>query len=367
MTFDIKTDLRVLGGTILGNYTSAARVSLSLTAADAGFSVYDTDIQAIYFWTGSVWSTFTSAANLSFGTITATQVPLNIDSGSDVVFNGATTSLAGLMTATDKTNLDALLALDGVAPGSLNLGTFTGTTINDATTIKGALQQLETAHESFVSQKGAANGLATLDSNGFIPTAQLPSLAITDVYVVADIAARDALTVQEGDVAKVNDAGAGNPQTYIYDGSTWIDIQETSDVISVNGQTGVVNLTAANVSYNNSSSGLTASTLQAAVDELDASIDSLQSASFSASVSFTTVDWVGPSSGFYNVTISAATHGLNAANLQIASVQESISANEWRNVLVRTSINTSNGNVILRVRANPDARFDGRVILTSAA
>lgn len=98
------------------------------------------------------------------------------------------------------------------------------------------------------TRRGAANGVASLDANQKIPTSQLPALALTNVHVVADLTARDALTVEEGDVAKVVDAdGNGNPQTYIYDGSSWIDIQETSDVISVNGKTGSVTLSTSDV------------------------------------------------------------------------------------------------------------------------
>ena len=93
---------------------------------------------------------------------------------------------------------------------------------------------------NFIDSKAQPNGLASLGADGKIPQSQIPAIAITDVYVVANIVARDALVVQTGDVAKVSDAGSGYPQTYIYDGSIWIDIQETSDVISVNGQTGVV-------------------------------------------------------------------------------------------------------------------------------
>lgn len=89
--------------------------------------------------------------------------------------------------------------------------------------------------------KGAANGVATLDGSSKIPTSQLPSLAITSVTVVADITARDALTVQEGDVAKVTDAGSGLPQTFMWDGdSTWISLEDGSDVTTVNGYTGTV-------------------------------------------------------------------------------------------------------------------------------
>lgn len=52
---------------------------------------------------------------------------------------------------------------------------------------------------------GSANGVATLDSDGLVPSSQIPPIAITDVHVVADQAARLALTAQVGDVAVQND------------------------------------------------------------------------------------------------------------------------------------------------------------------
>lgn len=69
-----------------------------------------------------------------------------------------------------------------------------------------------------VAEKGAASGVAPLDANSKIPAAHIPALALVDVSVVADIAARDALVVQEGDVAKVT----SEDKTYIYDGAAWI-------------------------------------------------------------------------------------------------------------------------------------------------
>ena len=73
------------------------------------------------------------------------------------------------------------------------------------------------------AKTNAANALAELDGSGKLPTSVLPGLAISDVHVVADITARDALTVQEGDVAKVTDSGDGTARTYIYDGSAWVE------------------------------------------------------------------------------------------------------------------------------------------------
>ncbi len=68
------------------------------------------------------------------------------------------------------------------------------------------------------------------------------AIALTSVTVYADIATRDADTVQEGDVAVVTDSdGSGNPETYIYDGSAWVAVVG-SEVVSVAGKAGVVTL-----------------------------------------------------------------------------------------------------------------------------
>lgn len=126
------------------------------------------------------------------------------------------------------------------------------------------------------SLKGAVNGVAELDASGKVPSAQLPAIAITDVYVVANIAARDALTVEEGDVAKVTDAGAGLPRTYIYDGSTWIEIESGSDVDSVNGQVGAVVLESDDINLPVAIRGATE--VQAALVELDTDLGTAESA-----------------------------------------------------------------------------------------
>jgi len=110
------------------------------------------------------------------------------------------------------------------------------------------------------SEKGSASGVATLDGAGKIPSSQLPAIAITEVFVVADIAARDALTVgsgdgevQEGDVVKVTDASADPSITsgaaaYIYDGSAYQLLKAGDEVLSVNGETGIVTLDADDIS-----------------------------------------------------------------------------------------------------------------------
>jgi hypothetical protein len=67
-------------------------------------------------------------------------------------------------------------------------------------------------------EKGSANGVASLDAGGKIPAVQIPAIALPEVHVVADEAARSALSPQEGDEAIQIDDG----YHYIYDGTEWL-------------------------------------------------------------------------------------------------------------------------------------------------
>ena len=69
----------------------------------------------------------------------------------------AASSLTALINA-NETHIDNVATLSGLAKDSTSLGTFTGTTIADSSTIKSALQTLETAVES----KGSATSLTSL-------------------------------------------------------------------------------------------------------------------------------------------------------------------------------------------------------------
>jgi len=66
-----------------------------------------------------------------------------------------------------------------------------------------------------LSTKAVANGVASLDSNGFVPSAQLPPLAKVTVSAVANTAARLALTAEAGDIAIEADSG----QSYVLSAS----------------------------------------------------------------------------------------------------------------------------------------------------
>lgn len=96
-----------------------------------------------------------------------------------------------------------------------------------------------------LTQKAAANGVATLDASGLVPTNQLPALAITNTFVVASQAAMLALTAETGDVAVRTDVNksfilTATPASTL---ANWQELLTPPDAVSsVDGRTGTVTL-----------------------------------------------------------------------------------------------------------------------------
>lgn len=257
-------------------------------------------------------STVDEASEISYDNSTSGLTATNVQTAIDEVEGRVDTNETDISTNSNditelETNQDDLITLTGVAENSTNLGTFTGTLISDNATIKQALQEIES---------------------------NISSIRVSDVFVVADIPARDAITTQdEGDVAIVLDDGTGRRHSYMWDGSVWQDLKTGDTVTSVNTQTGdvvldtddisegstnlyftiarartaaVVNSTAGNetdqapsvaaiksyittqlatqdeaseIAYDNSTSGLTATDTQAAIDEVEGRVDAIEAIS----------------------------------------------------------------------------------------
>lgn len=104
------------------------------------------------------------------------------------------------------------------------------------------------------SEKGAANGVATLGADGLVPAAQLPSYVddVVEAYIVGETplaadwlsltAGGEALTPETGKIYVVMTEGAYQNKQYRWGGTTYV-LCNPSDVNSVNGKTGVVVLT----------------------------------------------------------------------------------------------------------------------------
>lgn len=148
-------------------------------------------------------------------------------------------------------------------PDSCTAGTYAKVTVDakgrvtDGSTL--AVADIPTLPSSKITGLGTAAALNTgtkygnipvLDSNDQIPISFLPSLAITDTFVVSSQSAMLGLTAQRGDVAIRTDLsktfilakeGAGTLEN-------WVALATPSDAVSsVNGSTGAVTITLASL------------------------------------------------------------------------------------------------------------------------
>lgn len=125
-------------------------------------------------------------------------------------------------------------------------GTATSTVAThtaDTTAVHGIA---DTSVLEVTSRKDQPSGYAGLDGTGKLATSAIPSLALSETFVVASQAAMLALTAQTGDVAVRTDVsqtfilgGTGNPATL----ANWIQLATPPDAVtSVNGLTGAVSI-----------------------------------------------------------------------------------------------------------------------------
>jgi hypothetical protein len=161
------------------------------------------------------------------------------------------------------------------------------------------------------SEKGTANGVATLGADSKIPTSQLPALAITSTTVAANQTAHLAAVAQEGDVVVRTDLN----KSYIHNGGsagTMADWQElltpTDAVTSVNGYTGIVSLAKSDIGLanvdNTSDANKPVSTAQQTALDLKAN---LTGATFSGAISATNLS--GTNTGDQTITLTGPVTG----------------------------------------------------------
>ena len=218
-------------------------------------------------------------ATANVGTVTAVTgtAPIVSSGGTAPVISisAATTTVAGSMSATDKTKLDAISGTNTgdetvtTIKSKLGITTLTGSNTGDQTTITGnagSATVLQTARTingvSFngsanitinavdatarvaSSLLGVANGVATLAADGKVPATQLPSY-VDDVVEAANLAAFPAT----GETGKIYVALDTN-KTYRWSGTVYIYITSGA-VDTVAGRTGTVVLTSSDVGLAN--------------------------------------------------------------------------------------------------------------------
>ena len=108
--------------------------------------------------------------------------------GTPITINNASSSVAGLMSAEDKAKFDSFFGDAGEGANLDAIWNMIGTKKEgskvQAATLWGGIDEVQDELLAFTSQKGQPSGLATLDTNGLIPSTQLPSY-VDDVVEVA--------------------------------------------------------------------------------------------------------------------------------------------------------------------------------------
>ena len=239
------TSAKILDGTIAtadladGAVTSAKIADGTIVNADVSTTA------GIAYSKLSLGGTITSAdlvdgtivaSDIADGTITQAKMTVNPYARANHTGTQTASTISDFDTQVRTSRLDQMAApTSSVSINSQKLTNVADPTSNqDAVTLK-----------YLTDQKGAVNGIASLDGSGKIPTGQLPSIALVDTFVVSSQSAMLALSADVGDIAVRTDLN----KSFILKtagASTLANWQElltpTDSVLSVDGNTGAVNL-----------------------------------------------------------------------------------------------------------------------------
>ncbi|WIC41451.1 hypothetical protein MA9V1_187 [Chryseobacterium phage MA9V-1] len=201
------------------------------------------------------------------------------------------------------------------------------------------------------SQKGVANGVATLDANGTVPSTQLPSY-VDDVLEFASLSAFPAV----GESGKIYIAIDTNLQ-YRWSGSVYVPIMSSGGVISVNGKTGIVTLDKTDIGLGNVDN--TADNVKNVLSAtkwttprtftLNGDISAIGTVDGSANVTFATTLPNIVTAGTYKITTVNAkgqvTGGSNPTTLAGFGITDAMSTSHPANVITSTDIANWNAQV----------------------
>ena len=247
-----------------------------LTATDVQAAIDELDVSV-----DSLLGDQHVAVTLNAGTITQDSANL---AGQEVELVAVTTSTYGVMTPGDKTKLDGIetaATADQIAVEVPYTNTTSGLT---ATDVQAAIDELDVSVDSLLTDQHVAITLhpgtvtqnaanlatqqvelvaATLTTYGVV---RLDSLGVHDAVTLnADTPTQDSLNLSSQEIQAV-------PVT-----TTTYGVMIPADKLKLDGieTAATADQTAAEVPYVNTTSGLTATDVQAAIDELDTSVDSL--------------------------------------------------------------------------------------------
>ena len=124
-----------------------------------------------------------------------------------------------------------------LADRSITLAKMAAGSINGVAILDGTITEADM--DSSYS-RGESNGIPTLGADGKVPVGQLSTVPLANVMGCANMICCDTPAPVEGTTCIVADAGSGHPETFLYDGATWLQISYPSQVTSWNGYTGTI-------------------------------------------------------------------------------------------------------------------------------
>lgn len=217
---------------LLGTSYNAADVLAKVITVDGVGSLLDADLLD-----GQQGAFYQNATNINAGTISDLYLPASISS--DITGNAATTTkLALARNIALSGDVTGTVAFDGTANVTIVATVLDDSHAHVITNVDGLQLALDAKVDD--TEKGAVNGVATLDAAGLVPATQLPSY-VDDVLEFANLAGFPTTGV----AGKIYVAIDTN-KTYRWSGTVYVYITSGA-VDSVAGKTGVVTLVKADV------------------------------------------------------------------------------------------------------------------------
>ena len=222
VSFDGTANINLPGVNIAGNQDTSGNAATSTKLATAR-TINGVSFDGSANITLPLASTSVSGTVQLNNTLTSTATTQALTAAQGKVLNDSKLAKTENAVSASKLQTSRTISLTGGVTGSVSFDGSANATI--ATTVTGL---------------GAANGIATLDSNGQVPSNQLPSY-VDDVLEYLNVAAFPTT----GETDKIYVETTGNT-TYRWGGTAYVKIT-SGEVSSVAGKTGVVTLSKADV------------------------------------------------------------------------------------------------------------------------
>lgn len=268
-------ELKLNGSLVVGSYSSDPAVG------HAGEIYYNTSMNKLRQYVNGSWQDVSTAATSLTGQVlneknvlvgNASNTSAAVDTASLGMIEASTSGLnikAGNVTNTEISN-SAAIARSKLATLTANRVVVTDGSGNDSAStitstelgyVSGVTSAIQTQLNAKIpaSEKGAASGVATLDSGGKVPVSQLPSAVMTYEGTWNASTNSPSLADGTGDAGMVYIVATAGTQNLgsgsisfslgdwvVYNGTIWEKSVNSNAVASVNGDTGAVTVNAIN-------------------------------------------------------------------------------------------------------------------------